>query len=240
MGDSSWDYDEPSYHETEDEYVRDSQMEDSYWNPEETSQRESEDEYYARPISRSLTPRKSVTPETPSNLDPFTTSLLDRLREELDKQSKTTIFTCGGTIPINKPSQGPISEDANGLVTSEAITIRWDPASASALATPAKLVLPLEPETQENLQRLIHDTEPASFGYKGKNVYDESYRKALKMDTTNFATTFNPYELGIIDTITQVLLPSTPDDRPGRAVKAELYKLNVSSLLACTLEDRQY
>lgn len=222
--DSQTQYDYGRDSHTQDGYPRDSQMNDSFWNRGESVSYEPRDGYGS-------SASRSVSPDEQPKLDPVTASLLDQLREELEKESKTTIFTCGGTIPITKPDQSPSTEDANDLVTSEPITVRWDPASANALAAQAKLVLPLEPETRENLQRLLRDTEPASFGYHGKNVYDEAYRKALKMDTAKFATTFNPYELGIIDTIAQVLLPSTPDDRPGRAVKAELYKLNVSFLL---------
>ncbi|KAL1866874.1 hypothetical protein Daus18300_006577 [Diaporthe australafricana] len=157
--------------------------------------------------------------------DPVTAGLLDELREELGKQTEKTIFTCGGTIPIIKPG----SDDTKISSTSDPVTIRWDPAKPATPASQAKLVLPLTSDYQGNLERLINDLEPASFGHHGKNVFDETYRKALKMDTTKFASTFSPYECGIIDSIAQVLLPSTPESDVRRGVRAELYKLNVYS-----------
>ncbi len=71
---------------------------------------------------------------------------------------------------------------------------------------------------------------PASFGLAGKNVYDEGYRKALKLDTSQFSTNFCPYTLGIVDAIAQILLPEASKGKE-RGVKAELYKLNVSQSL---------
>lgn len=77
----------------------------------------------------------------------------------------------------------------------------------------------------------MQDCQPASFGYKGEDVLDESYRKAVKMDRSNFSSDFCPYELGIIDTIAQVLLPNTGRGVLTTGVCAELYKLNVSICL---------
>lgn len=162
--------------------------------------------------------------------DPVTAGLLDQLRQELGKQTEKTIFTCGGTIPITRSGQALASNDTKNS-TSEPVTIRWDPAKPETPASQAKLVLPLAGDSQKNLEKLIGDLEPASFGYHGKDVFDETYRQALKMDTNRFASTFNPYESGIIDGIAQVLLPSTPESDLRRGVRAELYKLNVSLLL---------
>lgn len=160
---------------------------------------------------------------------------LGLLREELSKENGKTIFACGGSIPVSQPGdKSPLSQSSQGshivkTTEMEPVTIRWDPPAADELARHAKLILPLEDGTKENLERLIKDTDPASFGYKGKTTYDETYRKALKMDTTAFATTFDPYALGIIDTIAQVLLPAMKESNVYRAVKAELYKLNIYS-----------
>lgn len=58
-------------------------------------------------------------------------------------------------------------------------------------------------------------------------MYDETYRRATKLDTTEFCTDFNPYEHGIIDIIAQLLLPPVRTDFSG--IRAELYKLNAYS-----------
>jgi len=78
---------------------------------------------------------------------------------------------------------------------------------------------------EHDMYELAEVCQPAAFGRNGKDVYDESYRKALKLDTTSFCTDFCPYEAGIIDTITQILLPGVSTRRRG--IRAELYKLNV-------------
>jgi hypothetical protein len=108
------------------------------------------------------------------------------------------------------------------------VDFRWDANDPSVESRRIKVTLPLEPGTERNLQQLIEDMAPATFGLKGKDVYDESYRKALKMDPSQFSTTFNPYELGIVDAVAQALLPTLRHSKQTRAVKAELYKLNVS------------
>lgn len=92
-----------------------------------------------------------------------------------------------------------------------------------------KLLFPPEPATAGNLQQLVTDMAPATFGRGGQDVYDEAYRKALKMETSEFCSTFNPYESAIVDAVAQILLPSVIDSINFRAVRAELYKLNVSA-----------
>lgn len=120
-------------------------------------------------------------------------------------------YACGGAI-IVKAHQA--SEEG---VTSP-VTIRWD--STDQIE---KVVLPT---TDPSLvQRLIKSTQPASFGLKGQDVIDESYRKASKLDPSAFSTTFCPYEAGIIDVLGQTLLPLPQSKSQG--VRAELYKLNV-------------
>lgn len=194
-------------------------------------------------VSDHVSPAPSSPPEPVR--DSITEKLLYQLRDELNKQNEKTIFTCGGTIPIHPPTPGSAGRanrssqgsgadaHSNRGMASLPVTVRWDPRRSDAPASETKLVFPREPETQNNLEKLVRDMQPASFGYKGKDVYDETYRKALKMDTEKFATTFNPYELGIIDTISQVLLPNVPGADVHRGVRAELYKLNVSPCSFC-------
>ena len=86
------------------------------------------------------------------------------------------------------------------------------------------------------VEELLKACAPATFGKKGEEVLDESYRKAIKLDSDQFCTSFNPHEVGIVDTIAQSMLPaiaqpfsgldSTHEEHLG--VIAELYKLNVS------------
>lgn len=183
--------------------------------------------------------------------------LLDGLRLILEKQNH--LFACGGSIPIGQPEEKegiklpePVSapkkkEGTESQSTDLAgelkkqydpITIRWDVNDGDGMnadgqvSTPcAKINLPSIPGAGDdsNLERLVQHCQPATFGRGGKDVYDESYRRAGKMDPTAFCTTFDPYSSGIIDTVAQVLLPSVYDSVTHRGVRAELYKLNVYS-----------
>jgi hypothetical protein len=63
---------------------------------------------------------------------------------------------------------------------------------------------------------------------------DLEYRTAVKMDNSKFSTTLCPYSLGIMDQITNMLLPRVKHEgiTPRGIVVAELYKLNVRTLRA--------
>ena len=156
-------------------------------------------------------------------------------------KSKSSTFACGGSIPIVGiciPLEFPVltfqdvvkpedTKDSQAF-TSSPIDLRWDTASSNSGV--AKLTFPVKADGdngQAALEKLIRDCQPASFGYKGEDVLDESYRKAIKMDTTAFSVAFCPYEAGIIDVIAQVLLPNASNVLGTKGVRAELYKLNV-------------
>ncbi|KAL2064514.1 hypothetical protein VTL71DRAFT_3651 [Oculimacula yallundae] len=82
---------------------------------------------------------------------------------------------------------------------------------------------------------------PATFGFNNRDVLDETYRKAGKLDAENFSTSFHPADFGVLDAIGQCLLPGLGLKADcmkmglgkGRGahwgVRAELYKLNVYS-----------
>jgi hypothetical protein len=97
-----------------------------------------------------------------------------------------------------------------------------------------KLVLPLSNTDDSNpdvLQRLVGDCSLATFGRGKKDVLDPKYRKAGKMDVTQFATNFDLPKFGILENVEQILLPSIGADRESdfyfRKLRAELYKLNL-------------
>ncbi|KAL2157888.1 hypothetical protein VTH06DRAFT_4941 [Thermothelomyces fergusii] len=158
--------------------------------------------------------------------------LFRELRESVAKETVAFAFACGGAIPVVS-SPLDAADDVDGGKIRETsclpIDLRWDSNDESALSSETKLTLPLEPKTEKNLDRLVRDMAPATFGLGGRDVYDKSYRKATKLDPDRFSSTFNPYELGIIDAIAQALLPSLRHSKQTRSVKAELYKLNLYS-----------
>ena len=119
----------------------------------------------------------------------------------------------------------------NSTLTTRPITLRWD----QKLTTPTvrKLQFPLNAHNQvesASLIDLIQDCEPATFGYRGNDILDDSYRNALKMDCSKFSVDFCPYESGIIDNIAQLLVPNSDSSTLMSGVQAELYKLNVRGM----------
>ncbi|KAI8612013.1 hypothetical protein BC830DRAFT_1049391, partial [Chytriomyces sp. MP71] len=72
------------------------------------------------------------------------------------------------------------------------------------------------------LETLLKSCTPASFGFKSETVFDDSYRKALKLDAARISSTFDINNAGILDQIKRTLLSRSTD-----FVRAELHKLNV-------------
>ncbi|KAJ4210947.1 hypothetical protein NW759_012978 [Fusarium solani] len=178
---------------------------------------------------------------------------LGQLQQWLKSHCKDALFACGGAIPIiadtaevNAPKREPsadenppsssASDHASSSSSSSStapsapphppVTLRWDPRDSMTPAAHCKLNFPIEESSADNLDRLLADMEPASFGRGGEHVYDESYRKASKMEPSRFTTSFCPYTSGIISAVSQLLLPN-PLSEKQRTLKAELYKLNV-------------
>lgn len=153
--------------------------------------------------------------DTASAPNDSTQSIAQALSEVL----KHPTYACGGTVkPLDKTEPTP------------AVIIHWDSAGSTE-----RLTLPcgVPGTAQSPLGKLLKGAEPAGFGFQGKEVIDESYRKASKLDASTFTTNFCPYEAGVIDIIGQALLPRTPGEFQG--IRAELYKLNVSYYPSCFL-----
>ena len=74
------------------------------------------------------------------------------------------------------------------------------------------------------LQRLAETCQPSTFGLDQKDVFDETYRKAGKMDTSEFVLRLDVVQSGLLSIVCSSLLSG---DRSRRSVTAELYKLNV-------------
>ena len=73
------------------------------------------------------------------------------------------------------------------------------------------------------MQHLAESCDAATFGRGGKDVYDESYRKAGKLDTRHFCASFCPELSGLMHLIRYNIL----EGHTGKGLKIELYKLNV-------------
>ena len=114
--------------------------------------------------------------------------------------------------------------------------LRWDLPSGKTIR---KLTLPPNDGVEDSaaVKALLKHYKPATFGKDGEEVLDGSYREAVKLDTNQFSTNFHPSDVGILDSITQVLLPGVATSfadgettfEENLGVVVELYKLNIYS-----------
>lgn len=179
-------------------------------------------------------PSAASTPHARSGVtQDFAQNMLDDLSSSLRGYQASANYCCGGSVPIEPfPGPGLPKIVLPGQVTAHPMVLRFDTPSGFI----SKVQFPLE-DGDAGLGVLLDACSPATFGSGGKDVLDETYRKAGKLDRTNFSVDFHPHDYGIIDTIAQTLLPGI--NRPISdeslelreehwGVRAELYKLNVS------------
>ncbi|KAF6748371.1 hypothetical protein DFP72DRAFT_574982 [Ephemerocybe angulata] len=81
-----------------------------------------------------------------------------------------------------------------------------------------------EPVKDEDILKLIEVCEPATFGRGNEDVLDESYRKAWKLDVSQFASQFDVVTSGVLDTVQEQLLLY---ESSTKTLEAYLYKLNI-------------
>ncbi|KAI4844366.1 hypothetical protein E4T44_06230 [Aureobasidium sp. EXF-8845] len=141
----------------------------------------------------------------------FEQQLLESFSCALGEADSESTFACGGHIPIILDSETTSGKTKNVIesrlsdqvIVTRPITIRY-----GAPGQGQTLRLPTETSKDPAFLNLINACEPATFGRDGNDVYDEQYRKATKLDTSDFCTDFCPYETGIIDIVSQLLMPS--------------------------------
>ncbi|KAJ7583074.1 hypothetical protein C8J56DRAFT_832181 [Mycena floridula] len=76
--------------------------------------------------------------------------------------------------------------------------------------------------TVDELKAFSEACQPATFGLGGDDVLDESYRRAMKLDSSQFSSRFDLAASGIMDHVKAELAPDSKAD-----MRAELYKLNI-------------
>ena len=77
------------------------------------------------------------------------------------------------------------------------------------------------------LQHLADTCAPATFGVAGEDVYDETYRRAGKLDKKDFSIGFDASRSSLVDVIRAELLVENPNKVKSEDLNVELYKLNV-------------
>ncbi|KAH9919291.1 uncharacterized protein B0H18DRAFT_1196117 [Fomitopsis serialis] len=84
----------------------------------------------------------------------------------------------------------------------------------------------LSSTTEEGVKHLAESCDAATFGMNNRDVLDESYRKAGKLDRKHFSPVFNPASTGLLRAIETELVEAN-DKLESPSIRAELYKLNV-------------
>lgn len=149
-----------------------------------------------------------------------------------------SVYACGGSVATHWPSRHGAST-ASLLFQQPSpnrITVRWDSPLPFQSYSINKIEFPLATSAEAassfhpSLNALVHDCQPATFGQSGKDIYDESYRRAGKLDESNFSTNFHPADYGITAALAQALLPAVANSKSElRGVHVESYKLNIYS-----------
>ena len=136
--------------------------------------------------------------DTSSNTEaePQEVSVISDLSESIVKQLSTVPFACGGSFDLSE--------------STSCVQIRFGPQGQGSLLT-----FPVEQTQAEALRTLLASCSAAPFGRAGKEVLDDDYRKASKLDVNEFVTDFCPYKTGIIDVVAQLLLPSVESEPRG-------------------------
>jgi hypothetical protein len=158
--------------------------------------------------------------------------LLAELLESLQFSKRHAHFACGGSVPVSS------TDTTEDLGTSQRstppVTVRWDDRlQVTSLQSDEQIAAFRATFTQKEsdvrmVQKLVSDCQPATFGRGQEDVLDETYRKAGKLDPSEFSTNFCPYETGIVDAVTAMLMTDPVDGEIMLGVRAELYKLNVT------------
>lgn len=157
--------------------------------------------------------------------------IIKNLSESLDVHARSATFAWGGNILFKshaKQSQSlPVetcSEDASDskdasletdtLPTVDDVYVRFGPNGKGST-----VVFNANGVSDGELEQLLLACQPAFSGRGSEAVLDEKYRKAGKLDRTEFATTFCPYEAGIIDVVSQLLVPQYKHGEHTRSIK---------------------
>jgi hypothetical protein len=161
--------------------------------------------------------------------------ILEDLSSSLETHARSATFACGGTVSFKsaidetagETSKEP-AQEGDATVDSKANAKDSEQPSATIADVQVRsgpsgngytVIFNKDGPSRKDFTHLLMACQPASFGRAGEAVLDEEYRKAGKLDRSEFATTFCPYEAGIIDVVTQLLVPQYKQDKHTRSIK---------------------
>jgi hypothetical protein len=138
-------------------------------------------------------------------------SLMEEIKASLDIHARSATFACGGATPIKTTPAGSTTET---IAFTPSVQVRF---GSNGLGN--TLDIPGSEPSSTEFKELLKISQPATFARAGEEVLDEDYRKAGKLDRGCFTTDFCPYAVGIVDTLTQMLLPQTKQSKHVRSIK---------------------
>lgn len=182
--------------------------------------------------------------------------ILKDLRASFKLHAQSATFACGGSLVFSAGiddtarNAGDVPPDDASSVASSvtASGVTGAPKDGDAEPMPATVnnvqvrfglsgngftvIFDNNGPSSEDFKHLLKACDPASFGRGGEAILDEKCPKAGKLDCSQFATSFCPYETGIIDVITQLLVPQHKHEKHTRSIRVTF--LIPCSLLSCS------
>ncbi|KAL8735797.1 MAG: hypothetical protein Q9166_000661 [cf. Caloplaca sp. 2 TL-2023] len=155
-----------------------------------------------------------------SRLRDFDRLLRQRSRQIEDMAAKTNDPSISSTLAQCAQEIGRLNvtlSDASKSTGLPDVTIRWD---TEGYLDHHKVSFPLS-ENDTASESLVQHCQPVTFGHGDRDVLDETYRKASKLDNTAFSTNFHPHDCGIVDAVQQILMPSTLDASQGGTLRVK-------------------
>jgi hypothetical protein len=173
--------------------------------------------------------------------------ILKDLTSSLETHARSATFACGGNVSFKvAPAEatgeaidGPNEQDTNSASIPKADTATVDDIQVCFGLSGSGFTVTFDRDgpSPKDFEHLLKACQPASFGRGGEAVLDEQYRKAGKLDRSQFATTFCPYEAGIVDVVTQLLVPQYKHGKHTRSIKVNIVpRSSTTSTQTLTIE----
>jgi hypothetical protein len=133
-------------------------------------------------------------------------ALFAQLDDSIASYESAECFSCGGSLPLSSAlDYGDFTSGKKPVACPQPV-IFWRTGNM-AKSTTIDRTLSATRGWENSLEELIQDCSPATFGRDGKNVFDESVRKAGALGAHSVSTNFSPYDFGIIDAAARELRP---------------------------------
>jgi hypothetical protein len=195
--------------------------EGSEWNDEDDDEDDSEDDYdeedEAETCDHEPRPKHKKPKPMASLVQLAERGILKQLTKAIDGQRVTARYCCGGRVRALPPGSLPFQNENEKPRKVPRLTMRWD-------------------DAEDRRGRKVHfphtNSPPRKLDAQIETLAERCQATGL-LDGSKFSIDFDPHFYGIIDIITQVLLPGLESEvlkgvPEQRGVRAKLSNLQVS------------